>query len=109
MYAENASGLLKQFSEGPSDCRRAVLRLTGSFAFLNAAPPSVTLRLITLRLPALQGKRACLLLRLYRNQVFSFTLCKASLTQEPSAGFSPAASFRRAMVASSRAFVKEIS
>ena len=29
IYAENASGLLK-FSEGPSDCRRAVLRISAS-------------------------------------------------------------------------------
>src|SRR5262249_5270335 len=49
------------------------------------------------------------LARLYRNQVFDFSIRKAAFAQESSIGFCPAASFRLALVASWRAFVREIS
>src|SRR5262245_44175682 len=44
-----------------------------------------------------------------RNQDFDFALCKAALARESSIGFCPVASFRLALVASSRAIVREIS
>jgi hypothetical protein len=58
IYAENASGLLKQFSEGPSDCSRAVLRIPVSLSLLSFAGESASLkslRIYPARVPALQG------------------------------------------------------
>jgi hypothetical protein len=48
IYAENASGLLKQFSEGPSDCRRAVLRISESLLSFagDCSQPQITTNFI---------------------------------------------------------------
>src|SRR5262249_60509213 len=61
IYAENASGLLKQFSEGPSDCSRAVLRIPVSLSLLSFAGESRHPQIIanlTQRVPATRAVAA---------------------------------------------------